>query len=408
MNKKNYSYLPNKYTIKFFDISEKEQSKFFKPLLITDSIISRTNEVNKRRKELKISKKNKKSLDTQLYNKENDLLIQKRKQIINTYLKTKTNINNQRNNENKTISISKAFNNNRSRVYHSFQNSKLKKKKSNIISQIKNKENENKIKKKLTYCTTDKDFYTIKKEEKNNINNENFDKNIEKKMITTNSFIINNKKESNIIIKPEKYKTTEKKKKIKNSNFKDISMKDNCFNFDNSNKNNNIKVLKISLNYNNNNNNNNSIKNYLNNRNIETKVFKPNMNIFKNTTINNKKITIQFLTEKNMNNNNNRSPVNINKNSYGKNIICNKGVKEDNKNDNSNNVQNTNKYSESYTDYKHPLNISKIYKSSLNSELSQFTFKKNDAIKENKQTPEIITEKRRNELNKLIHFTNQF
>jgi hypothetical protein len=405
MNKKNYSYLPNKYTIKFFDISEKEQSKLFKPLLITDNIKSKANEVNKNKKELKISKKNKKSVETQIYNKENDLLIQKRKKVINTYLKTKTNINNQRNNENKTISISKAFNNNRSRVYHTFQNSKLRKKKSNIISQIKNKENENKIKHKLTYCKTDKDFYTIKKEEKNNINNENFDKNIKKKLITTNSFIIKNKTESNIILKPEKYKTTEKKKKIKNSHVKDISMKDNCFNIDNSNKNNNIKVLKISLNYND---NNNSIKNFLNNRNIETKIFKPNMNIFKNTTINNKKITIQFLTEKNMNNNNNRSPVNINKNSYGKNIICNKGVKEDNKNDNSNNVQQSKNYSESYIDYKHPLNIPQIYKSPLNSELSQFTFKKNDALKENKQTPELITEKRRNELNKLINFTNQF
>ena len=412
MNGKKYSYLPNKYTIKFFEISNKEQSRLFRPLLITENYKNRTNDVDINRKELKLSKNKNKLIDIPQYNKKNDLLIKKRKKTIIAYLKVKSNINNKSDKENKkyinnnydsysSLSISKAFNNNHIRVYHSFQNSKIRKNKSNIISQIKNKENEKKIKQNLNYSKTDKDFYTIKKEEKNSIHKESFDKNIEKKFMTTNSIIIKSNSENEIIPKPDKNKTTEKKRKIKNIYIKDISLKDNYFNTGNSTKNNNIKVLKPSL----------------NNKSTEAKIFKPNMNIFRNTSINNKKLSIQFLTEKNMNinhiskNNDYKSPINIKKINYRNGIInsisTNKD-KEDNKNDSINNYQQSNNYSGSYVGYNHPLNITENYKSPLNSEYSQFTFKKKDVIKDNNKNPTLITEKRRNELNKLINFTNQF
>ena len=415
MNGKKYSYLPNKYTIKFFEISNKEQSNFFRPLLITENYKNRTNDVDINRKELKLSKNKNKLIDIPQYNKKNDLLIKKRKKAINAYLKVKTNINNKSDKENKkyinnnydsfsSLSISKAFNNNHIRVYHSFQNSKIKKKKSNIISQIKNKENGKKNKQKLNYSKTDKDFYTIKKEEKNSILKESFDKNIkniEKKFMTTNSIIIKNNSENEIIPKLDINKTAEKKRKIKNIYIKDISLKDNYFNTCNCTKNNNIKVLKPSL----------------NNKSIEAKIFKPNMNIFKNTSINNKKLSIQLLTEKNMNinhiskNNDYKSPINIKKINYRNGIISSISTnkeKEDNKNDSINNYQQSNNYSGSYVGYNHPLNITENYKSPLNSEYFQFTFKKKDVKKDNNKNSILITEKRRNELNKLINFTNQF
>ena len=443
MNEKKYSYLPNKYTIKFFETSNKEQSKFFKPLLITDNIKNWTNDSDISRKQIKNSKIKKQLIDMPLYSKQNYFIIQKRKKAINAYLKSKKNsINKKDQHNNKYInnnndnysssSISKVFNNNHSRVYHSFQNSKTKKKKSNIISQIKNQENEkhNKNKKKNTYFKTDKDFYTIKKEEKNSLH-DSIDKNLVKKIIPKNSVIIKSHSENKIIPKEEKYKTTEKKNKIKNNYVKDISMKDNCFNIDNSHKINNIKLYKASLNINENSDNNkneikNEIKNDIDNKNVikEKKIFQPNMNIFKNITINNNKINTintQHLTEqhKKINHipkcNHYKSTLNINSNNYGKEFIfntINNKDKEDNKNNNINSIQHNNKSSKNYITNNRPLNVPDIYKSSFNSELSQFTFKKKDIIKDNNnnnnQSSTLIIEKRRNELNKLINFTNKF
>ena len=431
MNEIKYSYLPNKYTIKFFETSNKEQPKYFRPLIITDNIKNWTDETNISRKELKNSKNKNQLIDMPLYDKKNYFLIQKRKKAINAFLNGKKNINNKEDKHNKkyinnnnnnysSSSISKVFNNNHSRVYHSFQNSKIKKKKSNIISQIKKQENEKEnSKKKLNCSKTEKDFYTIKKEEKNSSVHESLDTNLIKKIIPKN-IIIKRNSENKIIFKKEKYKTTEKKNKIKNNYVKDISMKDNCFNIDNCNKNNNIKVYKTSLKNNDNNINNKSeILNKTDNKKIikEKRKFKPNMDIFKNIGIKNYKMTLQYLTEKDMNINHGQkfnhyqSTLNIKNNTYGKdfyNIISNKD-KEDNKNDNINSYQKNNSSNKSYITNNHSLIIPEIYKSSLSSELSQFTFKKKDITKDNNnQASTLINEKRRNELNKLINFTNKF
>lgn len=448
MSEKKYSYLPNKYTIKFFKLSNEGQQKSFKPLLITDNLNHRVNDADKNDKEYKKIKffKNKSQyIEIPLYSKNNYLLIQKRKKAINAYLNTKKNniclkgdkqkkkyINNNHDSYSSS-SFSKTFNNNQNRVYHTFQNSKTKKKKSNIISQIKNKENENdnKIKKKLNYCKTDKDFHPLIKEEKISIHNNSFEKNVENKIITKNSVIIKkSNSENKINFIPKKCKSTEQKNKTIKNYVKDISMKDNCFNIDNFNKNNNnnIKVYKASLlgdnkNLNKNLNKNDTVENK------KERMFKPNMDIFKNTKINIYNKNIKFLTEKNINNNheqklnNHRSDININNNNniikninnnnYYNEIMYSSGFNknnENNKNDYNNNnyIAKNNSSSKSYISNNRPLNIPEIYKSSLNPELSQFTFKKQEILKDNNQSTTLLIEKRKNELKKLINFTNKF
>jgi hypothetical protein len=60
------------------------------------------------------------------------------------------------------------------------------------------------------------------------------------------------------------------------------------------------------------------------------------------------------------------------------------------------------------------LNIQDINKNGLTSEMSQFTFKKEEKLKETNnnnnvvQNSTLITEKRRNELKKFINFSNKF
>ena len=63
------------------------------------------------------------------------------------------------------------------------------------------------------------------------------------------------------------------------------------------------------------------------------------------------------------------------------------------------------------------MNIQDINKNGLNSEMSQFTFKKEEKLKETNnnnnnnnviQNSSLITEKRRNELKKFINFSNKF
>ena len=358
MSEKQYSYLPNSYTIKFFKLSNEEKQHSFQPLLILNNLKNKKskNSHSKKQKKLENNSKNKSQAnENQIFDKQNYLIIEKRKKAINAYLNNKKNENSKLNKEKRDLSVkylnkikdnfssstlSKKFPDNRKRIYHSFQASKLKKK-SNIISKIK--KDENNKNKKLNHCNTHNQFNIKinkekekkeekeekgkeeKEEEKSNINtndNKSNDKsNIkiqeQNNSLIKNSVILKSNSENKIIVDKDKCKTTDKKKNKKNKSFiKDISMKDNCFNIENNNKENkdnkakninNIKVFKASLikqnNYKNSNtnsntssnnviredNNNNYIKtikeekNKENNENNEIKIFKPNMNIFKGT-----------------------------------------------------------------------------------------------------------------------------
>ena len=154
-----YSYLPNSYTIKFFKPSKENQQKSFKPLLIINNLNSKNYNnvaIKKQTKKIEIPKKNKSNLtENQIYNRKNNSLIQKRKKAINQYLnnKKKSSIKtkedkkkifiNKINENNSSSSISKKIPHSKMRINYSFQELKNKKK-SNIISQIKNSENNNK------------------------------------------------------------------------------------------------------------------------------------------------------------------------------------------------------------------------------------------------------------------------
>ena len=340
------------------------------------------------------------------------------------YLKTKNNSNlktneekqNYKYGENYSISsLSKNIPFNPQRKNHSFQNSKIKKKKSNIISQIKNEENDNKIRKKLQYCKTDKELNIQTKSEKKEINIDNYEKDDVNKKITKNNDIRKSYSQKDIDVR-EECKTTDKNSNKTNKIFtEDISTKDNCFNIDNpqkeKNKNNSnsiniIKKIELPL----------SDKNEEKNK--EIMAFKPNMNIFKNTKFNNftnmsgKKDNKDKENIKNINFKNNKNYI-IEK------IYINKKEKEDKKNNKSENDKNYNDkfnhiekdntdYNNNYINNNRPLNMVEINKHHINSELAQFTFKNEVLIKDNNQNSSLITKKRKNELNKLINFTNKF
>ena len=446
MTDKKYSYLPNSYTIKFFKLSNEEKQRSFKPLLLINNLKDKKHQFDTNPKEVSKLDKNSKNKsffkEKALFSKKNNLIIEKRKKAINAYLDSKKKDSIKKNNKKHDLSvkyiqkknvnyssssISKSISHNKNSIYHSFQHSKLRKK-SNIISKIKNNEiNNNKAKKKLNYSKTQNEFKVLKKDNKNksyniiNNNIENNNNNIEKK-VSKNNFILKSNSENKINNSKVPYKTTDKKKsKIIKIFKKDVSMKDNCFNNENRNKDNNIKVYKFSTMKKNNENDNKT----QNKENSEQKVFTPNMNIFKDTKFITNSKNLKFQTEKNtipeepkinnqnniiINNNTNYIVENINNNNYDNkdyNSLNNKNY--ENTNDKINVIINEdNNFVNSHITNKRPLNIPDINKTALNSELSQFTFKKDEQFIQNNQAPDLITEKRRNELKKLINFSNKF
>ena len=524
MSEKQYSYLPNSYTIKFFKLSNEEKQHSFQPLLIINNLKNKKskNSNSKKQKTIENNSKNKsKANENEIFDKKNYLIIEKRKKAINAYLNNKKNENSKLNKGKRELSvkylnnlkdnhssstISKKFPDNRKRIYHSFQASKLKKK-SNIISKIK-KDESNKNK-KLNHCSTHNQFNIQineeKKEEKEKDKEEKEEKKKEEKKedekkeeekkeetknniividnksndksnilmpeknngIIKNSVILKSNSENKIIVDKDKCKTSDKKKKKKNKSFiKDISMKDNCFNNENNNKDNkaknvnNIKVFKASLininknNYKNSNTNSNKIIGQDNNNshiktinedknkeNSEVKIFKPNMNIFKGTKFVFLNKGLMFPIEQSnsyneikinnqCNNNINNININNNKNYIFENININYDNKDnkqynsevviENKNENKDEkeYENENYYNEQNNNIvsnNRPLNIQDINKNGINSEMSQFTFKKEEKLKETNnndnntiQCSSLITEKRRNELKKFINFSNKF
>ena len=447
MSEQKYSYLPNSYTIKFFKLS-KEQQNSFKPLLIINNIKTKKNQYdsnskNKNKKQNKHKFKSK-LLEKSLYNKKDYILMQKRKKAIDIYLNNKKNSSikqneekdkyTYKNSENHSLSSKSKIPINPRRINHSFQELKLKKK-TNIISQIKNNENElNHSKKKLHYCKTDKESNSKNKKESNNSNKNmnKIDKNEEDIKNTINSVVFKNNLENKINIKEQRYKTTDKSKNKSNKLFKkDISMKDNCFDIDNIHKENNIKVIKSSLINENKIENNKEKENNQNKENKENKeienenkekekenqenkeiLFKPNFDIFKNTKYSK---DFKFLTDKNWKIN---KVINLNNNNYiiekinhNTDIVNNKRNNSEIKNneikialkDNNQNIKDNNDCKH-YNTNNRPLNCPEIYK---NSEISQFTFKKEE-ININNNSTSLLAEKRRNELKKLINFTNKF
>lgn len=407
MSEKKYSYLPNSYTIKFFKLSNENQ-KSFKPLLIINNLKTKENQLDSSSNKKNKQQNNKtKLIEKPIYNKKNYLLIQKRKKAIDIYLNNKKNSSIKKNQENNKYINSNKVSENHSlsslkkiphqpwRINHSFQDLKIKKK-TNIISQIKNNEKDNTNKKKK-YCKTDKESNSATKINKENYNSNNntIDKNEENKNNTTNSVVIESKLENKIIVKENKYKTTEKNKNKSNNIFKkDISMKDNCFDIDNSHKDNNIKVIKLSLI------NEKKIEN--NKENKEIRAFKPNMNIFKDIKYNK---DLKFFTDKNWKTN---KVINLNNKTYNMEKINHIGKRNNSEiNKNSENKINykenqINKY-EYNNSNNHPI---ESYKNPY-SELSLFTFKKEEMYIDNKNSS-LLAEKRKNELKKLINFTNKF
>ena len=431
MNEKKYSYLPNSYTIKFFKESEEKQQKSFKPLIIINNIKNKKEKIRNNNKKLKKPEnyyKNKNRFtEKPLSQKKKLKLIEKRKKAIEIYLNTKKNtiiipnkekkkyVINNKMSENSSLS---SFSKNISHIQknHSFQNSK---KKSNIISQIKN-EDDNKVKKMLHYCGTEKEFNIKAKTDKNVIDDNNINTKVNniknensKKNITIHSIIIksNSQKEKNT--KEERCRTSDKTTKTNKIYLKDISMKDNCFIIDNLHKEKNIKSSKISPTYKNENKNDTENK--------EIKSFKPNMNIFKNTKFNNFKLNSKNDIKRkeknkiiNLNGNKNNITENISNNkekldNYDnkKNISYRVKGKENENKDEINHIKNNINYKNSTTNNR-PLNITDINKNPINSQLSQFTFKNEIGFKEDNQNTSILTEKRRKELKKLINFTNKF
>ena len=416
MNEKKYSYLPNSYTIKFFNDSNKAQLQTFKPLLLINNIMNKKELIKLNSKKAKNTENNNKNKNKytkkQIFIKKNSLLIEKRKKAINMYLKTKNHLNlktneemqNYKYNENySTSSLSKNIPYNPQRKNHSFQNSKVKKK-SNIISQIKNEENDIKIRKKLQYCKTDKELNIKTKNENKESNIDNNEKNANKNH-TKNSVIIKSNSQKGIINKEVRCKTTDKNNNKTNKIFsKEISIKDNCYNIDNLQKEsninniNNIKKVELPL----------SDKNEEKNK--EILAFKPNMNIFKNTKFNNFK---NISGKKD-----NKGKEKLKKNNIIEIINNNKKDKEIKKNNKSendqdfyyktNHIEKDNINNKNNINNNRPLNSIEANKQAINSELAQFTFKNEVFIKDNNQNTSIITEKRKNELKKLINFTNKF
>ena len=420
-----YSYLPNSYTIKFFKPSKENQQKSFKPLLIINNLNSKNYNnvaIKKQTKKIEIPKKNKSNLtENQIYNRKNNSLIQKRKKAINQYLnnKKKSSIKTKEdkkkifiskiNENNSSSSISKKIPHSKMRINYSFQELKNKKK-SNIISQIKNSENNNK---KLNESKIEKEINNKIKDE--NINNEMKEKNkgnnLENKIIIKNSNLIINNSNNNSIKKEERNKTSEKSKNETNKIFmKELSVKNNCFLTENR-KDNNIKIFKLSLVEKTNSNGDRDKQEK------EIKSFQPNMNIFKN--INN----FKFLTEKNSSKSADKikkikkenrkyikEKINIDfKDEVKKrnNSMNNNGY-ETKSNDKSNQAVNNNKNFKNYITYNGPKILEESIKNPINSELSQFTFKNEGLLINNNQHNSLIAEKRRNELNKLINFSNKF
>ena len=174
-------------------------------------------------------------------------------------------------------------------------------------------------------------------------------------------------------------------------------MKDNCFDIDNSHKDNKIKVIKLSLI------NEKKIENNKENKeNKEIRGFKPNMNIFKDIKYNK---DLKFFTDKNWKTN---KVINLNNKTYNMEKINHIGKRNNSEiNKNSENKINykenqINKY-EYNNSNNHPI---ESYKNP-NSELSLFTFKKEEMYIDNKNSS-LLAEKRKNELKKLINFTNKF
>ena len=425
MSEQKYSYLPNSYTIKFFKLS-KDQQNSFKPLLIINNIKTKKNQQdsnskNKNKNQNKHKYKSK-LLEKSLYNKKDYILMQKRKKAIDIYLNNKKNSSikqneekekyTYKNSENHSLSTKSKIPINPRRINHSFQELKLKKK-TNIISQIKNNENElNHSKKKLHYCKTDKESNSKNKIESNNSNKNmnNLDKNEEDIKNTINSVVIKTNLETKINIKEQRYKTTDKSKNKSNKLFKkDISMKDNCFDIDNTHKDNNIKVIKSSLinenkiendKENNQNQENKEIENKEKeeeNKENKEKLFKPNFDIFKNTKYSK---DFKYLTDKNWKTN---KIINLNNNNYiiskinhNNEIVNNKRNNSEIKNNeikitfkDNQNIKDNND-SKHYNINNRPLNFPEIYK---NSEISQFTFKKEEIIKNNNSSS-LLAEKR--------------
>ena len=450
MNEKKYSYLPNSYTLKFFKESEEKQQKSFKPLIIINNIKRKKEAIENNQKKVRNSENNNKKQFTEksLSKKKNLKLMEKRKKAIDLYLSTKKNAiittNKEKNKyinniENYSLSsIHKNIPYNPQRKNHSFQNSKCKKK-SNIISQIKN-EDDSKIKKAIHYCKTDKELNIKENKEQNKGQNkgqnkeeikdeikeknkdetqkkkqiDNKEKEKYKKILSINSVILKNNSQKEINKKEGKCRTSDKATKTNKIYLKDISMKDNCFNIDNAHIEKNVNSYKLSL--------SGEIKNKNKNdtENKETKAFKPNMDIFKNTKFNSfilnsknsskKEEKINKRIDLTDNKNHIIPKINNNKNNIDENNI--KNISDNNKeyenkiNNEKNQLENNN------INFKNNnnrlLNNIEINKNPINSELSQFTFKNEIMIKDNNQNSSILADKRRKELKKLINFTNKF
>lgn len=424
MNEKKYSYLPNSYTLKFFQDSNKAQQQTFKPLLLINNIMNKKRQTKSNPKKVRNTENNSKNIknytEKQIFIKKNNLLIEKRKKAINMYLKTKSNSNLKTNeekqkylyNENYSASsLSKNIPFNPQRKNHSFQNSKVKKK-SNIISQIKNEENDIKIKRKLQYCKTDKELNIQTKSEnkENNINNN--EKIGANKKTTKNRVIVKSNSQNEIITQEERCKTTDKNINKTNKIFsKEIAIKDNGFDIDNLQKekkiNNIASIKKVEL----------PLSDKNEDKNKEMLSFKPNMNIFKNTNFNN------FKNMSGKKDNKAKEKINKANSKKNKNYIIekindykkDKKGKKNNKSENDkdanykiNSIEKDNNCKNNNINNNRPLNMIEVNKPPINSELAQFTFKNEAFVKDNNQHSSIITEKRKNELKKLINFTNKF
>ena len=108
-----------------------------------------------------------------------------------------------------------------------------------------------------------------------------------------------------------------------------------------------------------------------------------------------------------INNNNNYivEIINNNDNIYYNSENC---KNYENINNRINKFENKNNSFKNFISNNNTYNISNINKTNFNSDLSLFTFKKEETIKENNKKTSLINEKRRSELNNFIKFSNKF